>query len=593
LGASGPFAGGRIDGLAAPVSGTFGPDGRFSLDGGCRQLRFSALSLGNARLGSETVRLCSLAGQPLLAVDVRGVTGGVQTGPLALDGVLGTSPMRLEAAGGRYAFGRDGALRDVNLTIGTGESSLRLAAQTLSLTGSTGRLSGEFDESRVRLGTIPFNLDQMSGNWGYANGQLVVDGRLDVTDIDRGDGDGDGEPDAPRFEPMVVRDARLTLADGRIDAAGRLINRESEVAVADVELTHGLTSGTGHAAFTLVPIRFSEAGLQPFTLSELARGVVSNVDGTVNGNGRIDWNSDRVTSVGSFSTSNASMAAAFGPVQGLTGTIRFNDLIGLSTPPGQRATIASINPGIEVIDGEVLYQLLPNQQVRLESGRWPFAGGLLRLHPALLDFAADRPRQLVFDVEGIDAARFLQRYGFENISATGVFDGVLPTVFDADGGRVEGGSLVVRDGGGSLAYVGELTNRELGYFGNLAFGALRSIRYDSLVIRLNGNIDGEMLTEVSFVGLGQGPGARNNFLTRQIAQLPFAFNIRINAPFRQLLTSARSLYDPTILIDQNLPALLRAEAEADDAARARLAPSPPASQSLAPGVQQQESGNQP
>ena len=170
-----------------------------------------------------------------------------------------------------------------------------------------------------------------------------------------------------------------------------------------------------------------------------------------------------------------------------------------------------------------------------------------------------------------------------------MFDGVIPTIFDGNGGRVVGGSMVVRDGGGSLAYVGELTNRDLGYFGNLAFGALRSVQYDALVIRLNGNIDGEMLTEVSFTGLGQGPGATNNFLTRQIARLPFAFNIRINAPFRQLLTSARSLYDPTILIDQNLPALMAAER----AERARQAQERGGQPRQGPPVQQQESGDAP
>jgi translocation and assembly module TamB len=305
-------------------------------------------------------------------------------------------------------------------------------------------------------------------------------------------------------------------------------------------------------------------------------GIAANVEATVTGNGRIEWTPERVTSGGEFSTTNANLAAAFGPVQGLSGTIRFDDLIGLSTPPGQRVAVASINPGIEVIEGEILYQLLPNQQVRIEGGQWPFAGGMLRMHPGLLNFSADQPRYLTFDVEGIDAARFLQRYGFENITATGVFDGVIPTVFDGNGGRVVGGSLVVRDGGGSLAYVGELTNRDLGYFANLAFGALRSVRYDALAIRLNGNIDGEMLTEVSFTGLGQGPGAQNNFLTRQVARLPFAFNIRINAPFRQLLTDARNLYDPTNLVQERL------RREALERRNARQ-----------PAVQEPESGNQP
>ena len=112
---------------------------------------------------------------------------------------------------------------------------------------------------------------------------------------------------------------------------------------------------------------------------------------------------------------------------------------------------------------------------------------------------------------------------------------------------------------------------------NIAYGALKSLRYDNLVLRLNGDIDGEMLTEIDFSGLAQGEGADTNFFTRAIARLPFVFRIRINAPFQQLLSSARGLYDPTTLIEQNLPALLREEreAEAAEAAARERAAQPP------------------
>jgi translocation and assembly module TamB len=76
---------------------------------------------------------------------------------------------------------------------------------------------------------------------------------------------------------------------------------------------------------------------------------------------------------------------------------------------------------------------------------------------------------------------------------------------------------------------------------------------------LNGDLDGEMLTDVTFSGLSQGRGASRNFITRQVEKLPIVFNVRINAPFRQLITSAKSLYDPTQYIREQLPQLLEAE----------------------------------
>ena len=76
-----------------------------------------------------------------------------------------------------------------------------------------------------------------------------------------------------------------------------------------------------------------------------------------------------------------------------------------------------------------------------------------------------------------------------------------------------------------------------------------------------------MVTDIRFGGVGQGEGATRNFLTNQVAKLPLVFNVKIRAHFRQLLTSAKGFYDPSLLIKQNLPALLRAQEEAEAAAK--------------------------
>jgi hypothetical protein len=576
-GLSGPIAGGRVDGLVLPLSGRI-DGGRISVDAGCRDLHYAGIAAAGARFGAGAVRACSLPGQPLLTFGSGPVQGGVATGPLHLRGRSGVTPLAIAASSLRFALTSGvGEARGLAVELGEGVNSTKFSADRVTAQAGSSGWHGELFGGSGRIGTVPLAMSAIAGPWRWDDDGLTLDGGLTVTDTI-----------APeRFTTMTIGGATLRYADNLIVARGVIRNPASPTPLANLTLAHRLQNGSGEAELTLIPIRFTPDGLQPQALSALALGVVANVDGTVAGQARIAWTSDGVSSTGRFSTDDTDLAAAFGPVTGLSGTINFDDLLSLTTPAGQRVRIASINPGIEVVDGTISYQMLLNRRVRIEGGQWPFAGGTLRLLPGLIDYAADQPRYLSFDVEGIDAARFLERYGFENITATGVFDGVIPTIFDGNGGRVVGGSLVVRDGGGALAYVGELSNRDLGYFGNLAFGALRSVRYDALAIRLNGNIDGEMLTEVNFTGLGQGPGARNNFLTRQVARLPFAFNIRINAPFRQLLTSARSLYDPTILIDQNLPALI----EAEQAERARQVHERSGRPTAQPAVQQSDRAN--
>lgn len=168
---------------------------------------------------------------------------------------------------------------------------------------------------------------------------------------------------------------------------------------------------------------------------------------------------------------------------------------------------------------------------------------------------------MTFRVAGMQADEFLQQFDFKNLNATGVFDGSLPMVFDSTGGRIEHGELIVRPGGGTVAYVGEVTQKDVGFWGNFAFQALKSLRYRSLEIVMNGPLAGEMITEVRFAGIGQGAGAKRNFLFDRLQKLPLVFNVKITAPFRQLIDSAQSFYDPRRLIARNLPALLEEQSK--------------------------------
>ena len=554
---SGPFAGGRVERLTVPLNGFLAPTGALALDGGCSRLAVDRIELGGFRLGRSAIDLCSRPGAPLLSVGPDGLHGNIRTPGIALRGASGASPFSLKSgpatmdlAAMRWTL----ALADIRL--GEGDSVTRFNADSLSGRVTPQGMAGDLRGASGKIGAVPLNMSEIAGQWRFANGALTLDGGLLLTDA---------APD-PRFFPLVSNDANLRFANGTIEAKAGFNEQKTGTKILDTLIRHRLADSSGSAELMVRELRFGEA-FQPDQLTSLALGVVANVQGSVVGDGRIEWTASGVTSRGTFATADTNLAAAFGPVSGLTTTLSFDDLIGLKSAPGQIAKIKEVNPGIPVIDGEIEYQLLGDNRVRVEGGSWPFAGGKLLLHPTTLDFSAENARRLSFDIVGVDAAVFLQSFGFDNINATGVFDGTLPVEFDGLGGRIVNGRIDSRAGGGTLAYVGELSNRNLGVIANFAFGALRSLKYDDLTIILNGDLDGEMVTDIRFGGVGQGEGATRNFLTNQVAKLPLVFNVKIRAPFRQLLTSAKGFYDPSLLIEQNLPALMRAQEEAEAAAK--------------------------
>lgn len=569
---SGPINTGYLDGLSLPINGGIDGAGTLSLSGRCQPVGWDGIRAGDTYISAGTIRLCGLDEVAMLRVGPRGVEGGVRVGPTQLRGRVGDQPMLVTLGGGQANVG-DGSfsIDDLGLSLGGGAQPTRLVVDALQGDSTPSGITGRFEGLSASLASVPLLLGNSAGDWRWADSALTMTASLIVSDR---------ATDA-RFNPLLSNDATLRFADGRIAVRGTLLEPASRAAIASVDITHQLDGQRGEARINVDELRFRPNALQPATLSRLGLGVIADANGTVRGTGVVRWADGDVTSQGQFSTDELDFAAAFGPVRGLRGTINFSDLLALESPPNQQLRVASINPGIEVTDGTIALQLLPDNRVQVESGEWPFSGGQLRLRPTVLDFDVSRARALTFDLVGVDAGLFLARFEFDNINATGVFDGTIPTVFDANGGRIVDGALRSRDGG-SLSYLGELTYRDLGYFGNIAFGALRSIRYDDLAIRLNGQIDGDMVTEVDFAGLSQGADVDNNILTRAIRSLPVVFRIRMNAPFRSLLTSARGLYDPTLLIEQNLPALLRAQREREAAQAAER------DRGVQPGVSEDE-----
>lgn len=553
----GPFHDGRVGGLLMPIRGRFGTGG-FAFGEECAPVSFRSLDAAGLRLGPTRLAFCP-TGRAMLWRRGGGLQGGAEVRAPRLAGRLGESPIVIAADRVGFSIAEPG-FAAAGAAVRLGEEDAVSHLDLASLSGRFGArgLTGDFMGGAGRIAHVPLLLSEAKGGWSVIGGKLAIDGGMRVAD----------EAEPSRFHPLVTDDFHLAMVGSRIDATGWLRDPETGTQVTRVTIDHALGSGIGHAVLDVPGIRFDER-FQPEELTRLTTGVVALVNGTVEGRGEIGWSPEGTTSSGTFSTKDMNLAANFGPVEKLSTTLHFTDLLGLVSAPGQVATAGLIRTGIDVIDGNVRYQLLPDMKVRVESGRWPFAGGELILEETILDFSKPAPKHLTFRVVGLDAAHFIQQFEFKNISATGTFDGVVPMVFDDRGGQVVGGRLVARAEGGTLSYVGELTDKELGTYGKLAFDALKSLRYDKLVVLLDGSLDGEFLTQIELDGIarnpsgtsvGEGGGVSKMVAGRtlsQLAKIPFEFNITVRGPFRALLATARSLYDPSLLIQTVLPEALR------------------------------------
>ncbi|HEY0445703.1 MAG TPA: YdbH domain-containing protein [Allosphingosinicella sp.] len=545
----GPFNDGRVSGLLVPVSGRFGSGGGFAFGERCTTVSFRALQVASLQLGPARLPLCPTGPALVWKGPGGAVRGGAEIRGPRLAGRLGQSPIALAADRVRFALGDPGfTSANVAVRLGAAGSVNRLDLDSLSGRFENRGVSGAFAGGDGKLANVPLLLSEARGAWSVLGGDLVVNGAMTVAD----------EVEPARFYPLATNDFRLSLIDNEIEAGGWLTDPQTGTRVTQVRIEHALRTGRGDAVLDVPGIRFDE-DYQPEELTRLTTGVIALVRGTLKGEGRIGWGPEGATSTGTFSTEDMDLAATFGPVTGLTTTIRFTDLLGLVSAPGQLATVDQIQAGIDVFDGRIRYQLLPDLRARIEAGQWPFAGGELFLEETILDFSQPSSKRLTFRVVGLDAANFVQQMEFSNIAATGTFDGLIPMVFDQRGGRIDDGRLEAR-GEGTLSYVGQISDAALGTYGKLAFDALKSLRYSKFTIGLDGLLEGEFLANIELDGVARNtpdPGGIAGALIGQLKKIPFEFNIAIRGPFRALIATARSFEDPTNLIQTVLPDFLR------------------------------------
>lgn len=545
----GPLGPGRVEGLAiraADVAITLAPAVTLTA---ARCLAVTARRLIEPRytLTNAITTLCPAAG-PTLAIAANGALSGRFTAPaLSAHGIFGTTPFALATGPVAVALsGTDTAAIVTtsaaplhvtgNLQSGLRPFDIARLTATARQTAAGWSFAGHIEDGA--LPGLPVAVAALAGDWALTP--------ADTLTLTHGTGRIVDPLPRPRIAPLAISDLTLAYANGVTIGHLTLALAATNATLATLSGRYRLADSTGTldttSALTFTP------KLQPYQISERARGVIENVAGRATATAHLAYADGQITGDATLALDHLSFAtAALGPVTAVTGTLRLPHLPTVASNPAE-FTIGAINPGILVEHGAARIQLLSPTRIRIDRLAFPFAGGTLAMAPLTLDTTVPE-RRFTLAAQHLDLAQFLQRLDLKNLDATGTFDGTLPLVLTDKGGRIAHGHLEARAPGGRIRYVGAL-GPNLPAAAKLAFDALKSMRYRSLAIGVDGDLDGELVTDIRFTGENEAAIATGKRLPKLGPGVPFRFGITVRAPFRRLLGTASSLEDVTPLIDR-------------------------------------------
>ncbi|MBU6371936.1 MAG: YdbH domain-containing protein [Alphaproteobacteria bacterium] len=558
---TGPFAGMALRDAVAPLDlDIFERAGgwRIAARTGCLPLTAGAIEAVGLRFTAPRLDICGSGADGVLATVAPGggLGGALRIAPTTLRGVQAgerPAPVSLGFGGVTAAFAGSTSRPLIRLEMDAPRFTQLMAAdRTLTATsetvtanvraGGSWRIDGRFTGAVIDDPGLPAAVTSGAGILavepaGNAAIVRVSDVTARVTD----------KAARPAFNPVTIVDGVAVIADGVVRSTGDLRLESTGSALGRFEARHDIAANEGEATVRAEDLRFDEQ-LQPFKISELARGVVENAEGPIDVTGHVRWAGDRLTSDGLVKINSVSAATAgLGPISGVVGVIAFDDLTRFTTPPGQEIRLGEINPGVVVRDGTVRFQLKENGIIALESAQFPFARGILSVQPAQVTIGAAETRYTL-ELKDVDVAQLMRDLDFKDLAATGKVQGVFPLIVTRTGARIENGVLTAAPGGGMIAYTGQAADAVSSGAGQVAFDALRSFRYDNLALELNGDLDGEIVTGIRFQGVNNAPIKAATLVpglkTVGATGLPFRFNVTVRAPFKDIAKGANQIVNP-------------------------------------------------
>lgn len=411
------------------------------------------------------------------------------------------------------------------------EGSSGALAADLPLLSGTARvgtqwsLDGSFAGGRVRAETLL--ADQLEGDFSLSGGKGGLAGGLrDARGVISDPSQGEDRV----FETVgfsgtagLSREVLEFSAMTRLAAPG--------LPLAMLTGRHDFRSGRGNAQIAPTSLQFRPRGLQPSDLSSRLRGP-ANVSGGVEVEGEASWSPDNFNVALTTDLQNVGFAiAAAGVFEDVSGRIEISDLFQMRSPPGQTIRIGKVTFGLPFEDGDIRFQLLDFDTIRLEAAQFPFAAGAIVIRPVDYRLGAER-NLIVAEADRWDLTEVVRLFGVPDLQVEGVLSGTIPLAFSTGSARVEGALLEASGKGGVIRYTGRAgqTAGDADPNARLVFDALKDFRYSRLRVGLLGDITGRITLSLGL--LGENPGA--------LGGADFDLNIGVESELMNLLQSFQS-----------------------------------------------------
>ena len=568
---TGPLGEGEVRNLVASLdlAVSWGDGWRVTQERGCLPVTLGGLDAAGLSFAGGAFSLCPLGGALIAADRADNLTGGFSIQRLALNGRMAGDAAQPVELGAGNVIGRFSGRSD-NITLAvvadapvltiqmTEERALALRMQRITANAriaDSWSIEGGFDAGTLADPTLPGSVSAITGTWSAApvDGEAII--RVNAAEALLTANRPASEDERPLFNPLRLVNVDAILRDGVIEANGAILLEAQERQLANFTARHVMEDGAGAAQITANALTFGP-NLQPYDITERTRGLVEGVTGSIDVVGDVTWTGEGIGSLGRVRMNNISLATATIPIiENVNGEVVFDDLFALTTPPGQVLSVGLLNPGVAVTNGRIRFQLMTEQRVAIEQAEFDFASGILSMQPTTITLGSEETR-FELALRDVDASSLLATLNVPDLQATGRLEGSFPLVLTRRSAFVEGGVVRAQGEGGTISYTGRAGENATGV-SRIAFDALRSFRYDSLSLTLDGDLNGDVVSSIEFSGQNTGrpvdlgpiapvPGLGNV----QVRGVPFEFNVRVTAPFRRLAQTAATITDPGSLLNQ-------------------------------------------